>query len=253
MTSLNRMNEIPKNIQEILNQSINKLDRPVDEVISELKKDRDKEYSDFEYWFGLESSDPEHYNEIDEIANRTGHSLEIQMREHIESALYVEDELLALLEMKIIYAFKHLEINIKKMIFHFYNELPNSKPKWHEMIDFLKKKNISINEIKEYKEVNQLRLVNNSLKHSHQSVDKSLTEIEEFKNGSIQNFESLESFYERVVESPSMFFCDLLDKVDKEVNDFNEMKIKKIAEKATNRMNKKTAEKLITEIKRMYK
>ncbi|MBA4745924.1 MAG: hypothetical protein H2058_11775 [Muricauda sp.] len=247
------MNEIPRNIQEILNQSINKLDRPLNEVISELKKERDKEYSDFEYWFGLETSNPERYNEIDEIANQTGHSLQIQMREHIESALYVEDELLALLEMKIIYAFKHLEINIKKLIFHFFNELPNPKPKWHEMIDFLKKKNISVKELNGYTEANQLRLVNNSLKHSHQSVDKSLIEIEEFKNGSIQNFESLESFYERVVDSPSQFFCDLIEKVEKEVNDFNELKIKKIAEKATNRMNKETAEKLINEIKQKYK
>lgn len=247
------MNEIPKNIEEILNQTINKLDRPVNELILELKNYRDKEYSNFEYWFGLENSNPERYSEIDEIANQTGHSLQIQMREHIESALYVEDELLALLEMKIIYAFKHLEINIKKMIFHFYNELPNPNPKWHEMIDFLKKKNISVKDLNEYKEVNQLRLVNNSLKHSHQSVDKSLSEIEEFRNGSIQNFESLESFYERIVESPSLFFCDLLEKVEKEVNDFNELKLKKIAENATNHMNKETAEKLIEEIKRKYK
>ena len=53
------MNEIPKNIQEILYQSINKLDRPVNEIITELKKERDREYSDFEYWLGLESSDLE--------------------------------------------------------------------------------------------------------------------------------------------------------------------------------------------------
>jgi len=121
------------------------------------------------------------------------------------------------------------------------------------MIDFLKKKNITVKEVDGYTEVNQLRLVNNSLKHSHQSVDKSLMEIEEFKNGSIQNFESLDSFYERVIESPSLFFCDLLEKIEKEINDFNELKLKKIAEKATNRMNKETAEKLIMEIERKYK
>jgi len=247
------MNEIPKNIQEILNQSINKLDRPVNEIITELKKERDREYSDFEYWLGLESSEPEKYNEIDEIANQTGHSLQIQKREHIESALYVEDELIALLEMKIIYAFKHLEINTKKLIFHFYNELPNANPKWHEMIDFLKKRNISVKELNDYKEVNELRLVNNSLKHSTQSSDKSIMEIAEFKNSSIQQFESLDRFYERIIDSPSLFFCDLLEKVEKEVNDFNETKLKKIAEKVTNQMNKEIAEKLIIEIKRKYR
>lgn len=247
------MNEIPKKTQEILNQSINKFDRPINELIQELKLDRDKEYADFEYWSGLETSNPDRYDEIDEIANQTGHSLQIQMRESIETALYVEDELLALLEMKIIYAFKHLEINTKKLLFHSYNELPNPKPKWHEMIDFLKKKNISIKDIPGYSEVNELRLVNNSLKHSYQSADKSIMEIEEFKNGSIQNFESLDNFYNRIMDYPSLFFCDLLEKVEKEVNDFNEKKLQNIAEKATNRMNKENAEKLIIEIRKKYK
>lgn len=160
------MIEISKYFHEFINQILNKLDRPVDALILELKHDRDKEYSDHEYWLGLKDSNPERYNEIDEIAEQTGHSLQTQMREHIESALHVEDELRALMEMKIIYAFKHLEINTKKLIFHFYNELPNSNPKWHEMIDFLKKRNIIVKDINGYNEVNQIRLVNNSLKHS---------------------------------------------------------------------------------------
>jgi hypothetical protein len=96
------MNKIPKNTQEILNQSINKFDRPINELIQELKLDRDKEYADFEYWHGLETSNPDRYNKIDEIVNQSGHSLQIQMRENIKTALNVEDEILALLEMKII-------------------------------------------------------------------------------------------------------------------------------------------------------
>jgi hypothetical protein len=247
------MNEIPKKTEEILNQSINKFDRPLNDLIQELKLERDKEYADFEYWDELETSNPDRYNEIDEIANQTGHSLQIQMRESIESALYVEDELLALLEMKIIYAFKHLEINTKKLLFHSYNELPNANPKWHEMINFLKKRKISVKDISGYTEVNELRLVNNSLKHSYQSVDKSISEIEEFKNGSIQNFESLDNFYNRIMDYPSLFFCDLMEKVEKEINDFNEKKLQNIADKATNRMNKENAEKLIIEIRKKYK
>jgi len=247
------MNEIPKNTQEILNQSINKFDRPIDELIQDLKLERDKEYADFDYWFGLETTNPNKYNEFNEIANQTGHSLQIQMREHTESASYVEDELLALLEMKIIYAFKHLEINTKKLLFHSYNELPNAKPKWHEMIEYLKKKSISVKDFTGYSEVIELRLVNNSLKHSYQSGDRSIMEIKEFKNGSIQNFESLDNFYNRIKDYPSLFFCDLLEKIEKEVNDFNEKKLQNLAKKVTNKMDKEIAEKLIIEIRKKYK
>jgi regulator of sigma D len=121
------------------------------------------------------------------------------------------------------------------------------------MIDFLKKRNISVKEITGYSEVNELRLVNNSLKHSYQSGDKSVTEIEEFKNGSIQNFESLDNFYNRIMDYPSLFFFELLEKVEKEVNNFNEKKLENIAKKATNRMDKENAEKLIIEIRKKYK
>lgn len=242
-----------KKIEDIINSSINKFDRPIDDLIKELKQKRDQHYTDFSYWNDLETTDPNRYEGFDEIANQTGHSLQIQMRENIESALYVEDELLALLEMKIIYAFKHLEINLKKLLSYAYYEFPRSKPKWYEMEEFLKKKDINVKDISGYSEVNELRLVNNSLKHSHQSIDRSIMPIQEFQNGSIQNFDSLENFYSRIEDDPSQFFCALIEKVEKEINDFNENKLSKIAKNATYRMNNEIAEKLIIEIKNIYK
>ncbi|WP_111685607.1 hypothetical protein [Winogradskyella tangerina] len=247
------MTDLSKKVTEILNHSINKFDRPVNELIKELKIDLEKQYADFNYWDDLEVSNPEKYYQIDEIANQTGHSLEIQKRQDIETAMFIEDELFALIEMKIIYAFKNLEINIKKLIRHYYKELPNSKPKWHEIERFLKRQNIPLNKIQGFKEVDELRLVNNSLKHSDESVDQSIMNIQEFKNGSIQNSESLDKFYERIEEFPALFFTSLMERIEKETGDFNQEKLERIAEKATNRMNKDIAEKLINEIRKKYK
>ena len=247
------MNDLSKKITEILNHSINKFDRPVNELIKELKIELEKQYADFNYWDDLEVSNPGKYNQFDEIANQTGHSLDIQKREDIESAMFIEDELFALIEMKIIYAFKHLEINIKKMIRHYYNELPTSKPKWHEIERFFKRQNISLNKIQGFQEVDELRLVNNSLKHSHDNIDQSIMKIEEFKNGSIQSFETLDKFYERIEDFPALFFTSLMEIIEKETSDFNQKKLEQIAEKATNRMNKDNAEKLIIEIRNKYK
>jgi hypothetical protein len=62
----------------------------------------------------------------------------------------------------------------------------------------------------------------------------------------------LDNFYERIEHSPSLFFTSLMEKIEKEISDFNNKKLERIAEKATNRMNKEVAEKLITEIRKKY-
>ena len=136
------MNEFSKYNLNLLKQAINNFDRPVNNIIEELQLDLDKQYNNIEYWNELEKSDKEKYNYLDELANQKGHSIDIQMREDIETAMFIEEELTALSEMKIIYAAKHLEINIKKLILKYYKELPTSKPKWHEIERFFKKQNI---------------------------------------------------------------------------------------------------------------
>ncbi|MEO9503282.1 hypothetical protein [Nonlabens ulvanivorans] len=240
------MTDLSKKVAEILHHSINSFDRPVNELIRDLKIELEDQYANHNYLYDLEVSDPEKYHQIEDIANQSGHLLVNQKSE------FIEDELFALLEMKIIYAFKHLEINIKKMIRHFYQELPNTKPKWHEIERFFKSQNITLNRIQGFKEVDELRLVNNSLKHSDESIDKSIMNIKEFENGSIQSTESLEEFYERIEHSPDLFFTSLMEMIENETSNFNPKKIEGIAKKATNRMNKDIAEKLIDEIRKKY-
>ena len=43
-----------------------------------------------------------------------------------------------------------------------------------------------------------------------------------------------------------------MEKIEKETSDFNDKKLERIAVKATNRMNKEVAEKLIDEIRKKY-
>lgn len=247
------MNEFSKYNLNLLKQAINNFDRPVNNIIEELQLDLDKQYNNIEYWNELEKSDKEKYNYLDELANQKGHSIDIQMREDIETAMFIEEELTALSEMKIIYAAKHLEINIKKLILKYYKELPTSKPKWHEIERFFKKQNIPLNKIQGYIEVKELRLINNSLKHSHENVDPEILKIKELKNGSLQNFETLEKFYERVENCPAIFFTSLIEQIEKEITNFSSKKLKLIADKSTINMKKEVAEKLIIEIRKKYK
>lgn len=247
------MNEHSKYNLNLLKQATNNFDRSVNDIIKELKLELNKQYNDIEYWNELEKSDKEKFNYLDELANQKGHSINIQMREELETALFIEEELTALSEMKIIYASKHLEINIKKLILKYYKELPTSKPKWHEIERFFKKQNIPLNKIQGYIEVKELRLINNSLKHSHESVDPEILKIKELKNGSLQNFQTLEKFYERVENYPGIFFTSLIEQIEKEITNFSLKRLKQIAEKSTINMKKEDAEKLIIEIKKKYK
>ncbi|MBK7040347.1 MAG: hypothetical protein IPH46_07735 [Bacteroidetes bacterium] len=123
----------------------NMLDYPVDKLIASLKQKNDSILAELDRWSDIERNEPERFNAIEEKANRTGHSISIQMNDSILEIIYIEDELFALLEMKIIYAFKHLEIKIKQLLFAAYQDpYINRQFKWDTIIQFLRGKNINV-------------------------------------------------------------------------------------------------------------
>jgi hypothetical protein len=232
----------------------NNFDRAVDEVIKELKEKIEKEYEDHNQWIDFQQEDEEKFNETEEIANRTGHSIYNQMKDYIETAVNMEDELTALLEMKIIYAFKHLEINLKSFISFAFNDNTVSKTyKWNNLIEYLKIKKIDIKSLSGYAEVNQLKDVNNSLKHSSSNNDESLKYIPEFSNKNLQKIESLELFYERIEPDVSLFLTSLLEKTIETLYNFDEEKLKDIADNITLSMDKDKANELMKLIENNYK
>lgn len=163
-----------------------------------------------------------------------------------------KEQLESLLEMKIIYAFKTLENNIKKIVSE-YLPLQNIKElsKWDYLIRYLLDKNIDIKIIENYMEINDLRKVNNAIKHSDNYKD-SLIDIQEFKNSQLLTYENLNVFYERIKNSPDKFLEGLINEIYNELYVFDNKKIKKIAKSFLQRMEKVDAEKLINEIKNSY-
>lgn len=176
------------------------------------------------------------------------------MHDYLRAASYIQDELSTLFEMKIIYAFKHLEIEIKNLISASLNDKSIGKySKWDNLIQYLKSKNIDIKEVKDYREVNQLRTVNNSLKHSNDQIDNSLKGIEEFKEIEYANYETLQKFYNRVKESSNSFLSSLSSAIYENLYEFNDEKIEKISKSIVLRMDKSNADKLIEQIKKKYR
>ncbi|MNT10127.1 hypothetical protein D3C72_1449420 [compost metagenome] len=231
----------------------NKLDYPIDKLIKNSKIEIEKIHTENAKLRDMKKNDSDRYNELDEIAQQTGHSLWIQEFENFESIWYLEDELFAMYEMKIIYAFKHLEINMKKLISSAYKDASvNKQFKWENLKQYMNQKNIDVNTIKGYVEVNQLREVNNSLKHSN---DHNVFLKKYFKEGqeSVVTYDVLELFYNKVKNHPNIFLKDLAYKISKDLYEFDEDKITNIAKSLALRMDQATAQKVSEKLLNYYK
>lgn len=184
----------------------------------------------------------------DEIFN-----IESELHSNYMETVYIQDEIWALIEMKILYAFKFWEVNIKKLLRPFF---PNAKYsdfyKWELLKNFLKDKNIIPENLKGYNEVYHLKEVNNLLKHSGEFNDIIKKLIPEFKGKEVVTFRELNSFYERVKSFPIIYLAELANAIQNELYEFNDEKIEKLANSIANRMEETDALKLIEALKLKY-
>ncbi|MFA9190934.1 hypothetical protein AAGV28_06070 [Flavobacterium sp. FZUC8N2.13] len=187
----------------------------------------------------------ENYIEIQYDSKNAGqvYSLDIE---------YLEDRLLALTEMNIVYVHKDFEINLKKLIKASYNVNTKEFYKWENVINFLKSKNIKYAELTGYKEINELRIVNNSIKHSTSLIDEKVKKITEFKELKYMSHNELIWFFKRVKDFPYKFISELSSEIYKDLYQFDENRLDKIAELYALRMDKKNAERFKELLKLKY-
>jgi len=180
--------------------------------------------------------------------------LDIQLHQIGAEQYFMQEELWALIEMKIIYLYKFFEINIKKLLRRSFS-LSNTKDfyRWDSIINFLNTQNINSKEISVYNEIVQLKDVNNSLKHSDSLEEKLINKIPEFKNKTKISYVELNQFYDRVKIYPEEFINQLVSKIYDELYKFDEDKIEGIAEDINSRMEEKDALVLIEKIKASYR
>lgn len=205
----------------ISNEAIKIFEEKVEEIYSEIKK-----------------------HDV-EVSCHSGATLEV---------MFLEQELKAISEMKIIYAYKHFEIKLKFLLNAAYENVERTKMyKWEFIIDFLKSKKIDVKKIKAYNEINELRIVNNAIKHSNNFFDDSkVSLIKEFKGKKTIQYQDLLSFYKRIENSPSNFIYSLSDLIYNDLYVFDEFRINEFAESMALRMTKKEANSFIEKLKEKY-
>ena len=175
---------------------------------------------------------------------------EIKSHDDEIEIIFLYKELFAISEMKIIYAYKHFEIHLKFLIKASYPDTKESSFfKWESVIDFLKSKNIKLSDISNHKEIEELRNLNNSIKHSRNLINNKTKNIKEFIKKKEIDYEDLLIFYKRIEKSSSDFIFSLAKHIEKDLYNFDDKRIESIAQKILLRMDDKTVQKLIQKLK----
>lgn len=231
----------------------NNFDRPIDKLIKSLIKESDQTADKYQYYADLQKEKSEEYWEVQDRLGYSDHNLDMVMMDHIQDLMYLDEEIIAICETKIIYGFKHFEISLKKLLGIAFGKNDQIKKfKWHELINFFKHKKINISKLDGYEEINQMRIVNNVLKHSNDKIDAQISTFPEFLNQESLHFLQLIKFYDRVKNSPEVFLNSLSAELHQYLYKFSDHRIEGLAESYALRMNKNDAEKFITLLKSKY-
>jgi|GEM_PF-6244527 len=134
---------------------------------------------------------------------------------HKMQVYFLSEEILTLSKMRIAYTFMQFEIYLKKLLLVAYNENPKNLYNWEKMISFLKLKNIQLKVFSHYQDVNDIRKVNNSIKHSADLSNKKTEDILEFKGKLLIDSDTLNKFYDRTANSPKELIWELQKAIDK--------------------------------------
>lgn len=175
------------------------------------------------------------YNEISDLyGDMAQFDLQIELLES-QKALCTETEIINL--------FRSIEISIKKIINIAYDNVNTSDLyKWDSMITFFKAKDIDIKKIPSYAAVNELRIINNDLKHQGE-ISIIAKRIAEFKSSSNYTYENLSAFSNRIQSAPSKFLIELGKGVIADRFEYTDIKLETMAENYRKIMDTATIEK----------
>jgi hypothetical protein len=219
-----------------IQSAINKLKKEIDETQShyEESENRMSELSDEYEESGIPNQeDIEIMEDIGDSASHLG---------------WLEENLSAIAEMKIVNLYKSLEIDTKHILNQIY-ENANSKQfyRWDLLMSFLKSNNIQPATLVGFTETNQLRLVNNQIKHGGE-LDNNIKNITEFNSAESFTFKSLENFLNRIEEPVNNYFTALSKEVYNDKYKFSDERLNKIVSDYKKRMDKQTLDKLIEKL-----
>ncbi len=205
------MDDIVKKIDFILDKTNSAFDRVMPNLIEEYEKKFDKNIEWRNETKKKIDSMMKAYNENcanakdDEYIEPPETSMDYIDLAHENNGSYFfekywNEELLALHEMQIVYCFKQIEIGLKHFLVILDPDIdPKTIQRWDDLKKELNIRGIRIGSVDGYQAINQLREVNNALKHSLEVSEKvKRLNVVEFENSQHFTYETLGEFYKRV-------------------------------------------------------
>jgi hypothetical protein len=228
---------------------INYLDEKVDDILIDLKERHNNAIVEFTKRVAERQTDAKENNLTTISFARIGEGLQ---------DIALEDNIIALLETKIIYLWKIFEIRLKELISLAYGRDTKKFHIWENIVDFFKEHKMPLNEINTdyYKLIIELKEVNNQCKHEGLKYSKRIKNVNEFSNYKENDVyipsHQVELFYERIKDKPTLFLNDIKEAILKERLTFDDNKLKEIAKPLVERMENPEALKFIKLLIEMY-
>lgn len=165
--------------------------------------------------------------------------------------IFLEEELKAIAEMKIIYAYKHFETCLKFMLQTSYDVNSSKYYRWENVKEFLITKTIQISDIECSKEIEELREINNAIKHSNILLSRNLPQ--EFKEKDSISYQDILNFYDRVDGCTIKFFDFLYNQIVNDKYMFSSERLNEMANKIEQTIEPKKAIEFANNILSRYK
>ncbi|MEZ8025621.1 hypothetical protein [Vibrio sp. 1F255] len=154
-----------------------------------------------------------------------------------------KERLLSLIEMKIIHLYKTYEILLKELLLcAFPNFDQASLYKWDSVKTLMNEHRIPFGSLNEYAYVDQLRKVNNNIKHSSFVENNVQNTVPSLKGIEKYDHENLEDFYQSVKGQIKPFLNDVASGIQDYLYNFPSERIEGIVEDYSLRMESKELE-----------
>lgn len=216
------------------------------ETVSSLKEDYEEAKKSYE----LESSKLPHIDEenYDEISEDEWIKIE-EVGGYFQQMDFAQEFLQSILEMRVVYLFKNVEVIMKRLIQIAYPDASTREfYNWEVMKTFFKNKSIDLSSLGGYNDCLDTQKLNNAIKHSD-TYNESVLKIAELKDVGDDLNTRLENFYSRVKPKVEMFCRELTEAIKRDLYEFDDDRISALASDFRNRMDKGALKKFIENLK----
>ena len=193
----------------------------------------------------IENYNLEQSNNIDTIVEELGDSNWL-----IESN---KASLLSISEMRVIFLFKTIENAIKEiLVIAFPKVKKQSLYRWDVIENLLKSNGVELDKLDGYETANQLRKVNNNIKHSD-NITEETKKIPHWKRETNFTYENIDAFYNNIHELIIKFMKNLGEAIVIAVYDLTNEKLDEMSQSIFDNLETKRVEMLIKKLEERIK